>query len=50
MYLFEELLNKGLNPKKLKLDLCWTIPYNIREDRLIGTDNITYKPVEINKN
>ena len=50
MYLYEELLKKGIDPKKLPVDLCRTIPYNINIIKKIGIDNVTYKPVEVNKN
>ncbi len=47
---YEELAQKGLSATKLALELAWTIPYCFAVDTLIGTDIITYKPIETSKN
>ena len=48
--LFEELKERGLSALKLPLELAWTIPYFYTTDKLIGTDIITYKPIELHQN
>ena len=48
--LYEELLARGLDATKLSLELAYSLPYDARLERLCGSEIITYKPVEINKN
>ncbi len=48
--LYEELREKGLSANKLTLELAWTIPLSCVTDKLIGSEIITYKLVETNKN
>lgn len=48
--LFEELMEKGLSANKLTLELAWTIPYSCATDKIIGSEIITYKSVEVSQN
>jgi hypothetical protein len=48
--LYEELQAKGLNAKKLSLELAWTIPYDYQTDQIIGTEIVTFKTVTQSEN
>ena len=48
--LYEELIDKKLDPVKLPLDLAYSVPYDVRVDQLYGTGIITYKEVKVNLN
>ena len=50
MTLYEELTSKGLDARKLTLELAWSVKYLYQLDTTIGTDIITFKAVQINKN
>jgi len=45
-YLYEKLKERGLDPRPLSLDLVYSVEYKIDLDRLCGTIEVTYRPVE----
>ena len=49
-YLYEELKAKKIEPIKLPIDLAYSVPYLTRTDRVLGSEIITYKPIQFNKN
>ena len=45
-YLYEKLKERGLDPTPLSLDLVYSVEYKIDLDKLCGTVEVTYRPVE----
>jgi len=49
-YLYEQLQERGLDPTPLSLDLVYSIEYIVELDKLCGTIEVTYRPVENSMN
>jgi len=49
-YLYEKVKEKGLDATKLPIRLAYSISYQAKEDRLMGSVVVTYKAVQTNKN
>ena len=47
---YEELIGRGLDARRLTLELAWSVKYLYELDQIVGIDNVTYKEVQINKN
>ena len=50
IFLYEELKEKGLKILSLPLELAYSIPYDIKVDKLMGTEITTFVVVAIYEN
>jgi len=49
-HLYEELKERGIDPGKLALELAYSVPVDVETDKTIGSQVITYRPVETERN
>ena len=50
MFWYESLVRQGKEAKILSLELAYSVDYNVKADRLIGSEVTTFKKVNVNLN